>query len=101
MRPRTLWLILAIVFFALFAVLISILPVGAMQAWASVAHGLWDVRTAEFMHRPLVHLFVRLRVPGDVVFSLGPVLPLWFAAKLVREARGRRAHAAPAPVPAE
>jgi nitric oxide reductase subunit B len=83
-------------------VLISILPVGVMQAWASVTHGLWYARTAEFMHQPLVHLFVWLRVPGDVVFSLGPVLLLWFAVKLVRGVRAaRRARAAPVPAPAE
>jgi nitric oxide reductase subunit B len=82
-------------------VLISILPVGAMQAWASVTHGLWYARTAEFMHQPLVHLFIWLRVPGDVVFSIGPVLLLWFAAKLVRGVRVARARPARTPLPAE
>jgi nitric oxide reductase subunit B len=82
-------------------VLMSVLPVGAMQAWASVAHGYWYARTAEFMHQPLVELFVWLRVPGDVVFSLGPVLLLWFAAKLVRGVRAPRSRTAPMPAPAE
>ena len=82
-------------------VLISILPVGAMQAWGSVTHGLWYARTAEFMHQPLVHLFIWLRVPGDVVFSLGPVLLLWFVAKLIRGVHAGRTRPAPTPLPAE
>src|ERR671936_2123845 len=41
-------------------VLMSLLPMGAMQAWASVTHGLWYARSAEFMHQPLMPLFVWL-----------------------------------------
>jgi nitric oxide reductase subunit B len=74
-------------------VLMSLLPMGAMQAWASVKHGLWYARTAEFMHQPLMEMFVWLRVPGDIVFSVGPVLLVVFVVKLWRG--GRR----PAPAP--
>jgi nitric oxide reductase subunit B len=82
-------------------VLMSVLPVGAMQAWAAVSEGYWYARTAEFMHQPLIELFVWLRVPGDVVFSIGPVLLLWFAAKLVVGVRAARTRTAPVPAPAE
>ncbi|MBX6368644.1 MAG: nitric-oxide reductase large subunit [Rhodospirillales bacterium] len=71
-------------------VLMALLPMGAMQAWASVTHGLWYARSAEFMHQPLMHLFVWLRVPGDVVFSVGPVLLALFLAKLWLGGRGAR-----------
>src|SRR5690606_23784838 len=34
-------------------VLISVLPVGLMQTWASVQHGMWYARSAEFMQTDL------------------------------------------------
>jgi len=74
-------------------VLMSLLPMGAMQAWAAVTHGLWYARTAEFMHQPLMELFVWLRVPGDIVFSLGPILLAVFALRLWLGGRGRPAEA--------
>jgi nitric oxide reductase subunit B len=71
-------------------VLMSLLPMGAMQAWAAVSHGLWYARSAEFMHQPLMEMFVWLRVPGDIVFSVGPVLLAVFALRLWRGDRGVR-----------
>jgi nitric oxide reductase subunit B len=68
-------------------VLMSLLPMGALQAWASVTHGLWYARTAEFMHQPLMEMFVWLRMPGDIVFSLGPILLAVFVMKLWRGGR--------------
>jgi nitric oxide reductase subunit B len=57
------------------------------------------------MHQPLMHLFVWLRVPGDVVFSVGPVLLALFLAKLWLGGRGARVPrhetAAGATLPAE
>jgi nitric oxide reductase subunit B len=86
-------------------VLLALLPMGAMQAWASVTHGLWYARSVEFMHQPLMHLFVWLRVPGDVVFSIGPVLLTAFLWRLLRGAPpARRVVAEPtdtAALPAE
>lgn len=86
-------------------ILFSLLPQGALQAWASVSHGLWYARSAEFMHQPLMHLVVWMRVPGDIVFSAGPVLLGIFAWKLVRavraSARQRGAGPLPVPVPAQ
>jgi nitric oxide reductase subunit B len=71
-------------------VAMSLLPMGAMQAWASVTHGLWYARTAEFMHQPLMEMFVWLRVPGDIVFSMGPLLLAVFAIRLWLGGRGAR-----------
>ena len=78
-------------------VLMSLLPMGAMQAWASVSHGLWYARTAEFMHQPLMELFVWLRVPGDVVFGAGALALAWFAFRLWLGPRLPAAKARPAP----
>ena len=83
-------------------VLMSLLPTGAMQAWASVSHGLWYARSAEFMHQPLMEMFVWLRVPGDIVFSIGPVLlavfllRLWLGGRGVRQVRSVGVQSAPA-----
>ncbi len=70
-------------------VFVSVLPVGLVQAWASVKHGLWYARSPEVIHSPLVETLVWLRMPGDVVFSVGAVLLGLYALKLLR--RGRSA----------
>jgi nitric oxide reductase subunit B len=54
-------------------VLLSVLPVGILQAWASVQHGLWYARSAEFMNTPLMDTLKWLRVIGDTLFAAGAV----------------------------
>jgi len=53
--------------------LLSLLPVGLMQTWASVEHGYWYARSSEFMQTELMQTFRWLRVPGDTIFFLGAV----------------------------
>jgi nitric oxide reductase subunit B len=65
-------------------VFLSLLPVGALQAWASVEHGLWYARSAEFLHQPLIETLVWLRVPGDIMFAAGGAVLAWFAFSLWR-----------------
>jgi nitric oxide reductase subunit B len=65
-------------------VFLSLLPVGALQAWASVSHGLWYARSAEFLHQPLIETLVWMRVPGDIVFGAGGAVLAWFAHRLWR-----------------
>ena len=50
---------------------LSLLPVGLMQTWASVEHGYWYARSTEFMQTPLMQTLRWLRVPGDTLFALG------------------------------
>jgi nitric oxide reductase subunit B len=52
-------------------VLLSLLPIGLLQTQASVEHGLWYARSAEFMNTPVMQTLKWLRVPGDVLFALG------------------------------
>ncbi len=59
-------------------VLISLLPVGLMQTWASVEHGLWYARSAEFLQTGLMNTLRWLRVVGDTIFALGVVALGWF-----------------------
>ena len=59
-------------------VLISLIPIGLMQTWASVQHGMWYARSAEFMSRDIVHFFVWMRIIGDTIFSIGALALVWF-----------------------
>jgi nitric oxide reductase subunit B len=59
-------------------VLLSLLPVGLLQAWASVEHGMWFARSAEFLQTPLMQNLRWLRVIGDTIFAAGIVALGWF-----------------------
>ena len=59
-------------------VLISVLPVGLAQTIASVKHGLWYARSAEFLHTPLITTFRWMRMFGDIIFSAGALCLAWF-----------------------
>ncbi|MCH8612412.1 cbb3-type cytochrome c oxidase subunit I [Arsenicicoccus dermatophilus] len=51
--------------------LVSLLPLGLAQAWASMDRGLWWARSDEFLYGPVLTVVRWLRIPGDVVFGLG------------------------------
>lgn len=55
----------------LLMVVISILPVGLAQTVASVTHGLWYARSAEFLQNPTLDTIRWLRMIGDTVFAAG------------------------------
>lgn len=59
-------------------VLISVLPVGILQTWASVEHGMWYARSAEFMQTDTMETLRWLRVIGDTIFAIGAVALGWF-----------------------
>lgn len=59
-------------------VLLSLLPLGLMQTWASVEHGMWYARSADFMQTPLLNDLRWARVIGDTVFAAGTVTLGWF-----------------------
>ncbi len=64
-------------------VLLSMLPVGLMQAWASVEHGTWYARSAEFLQQPLLQHLRWGRAIGDSLFALGALVLGWFVLGLV------------------
>jgi len=59
-------------------VLLSLLPVGLLQTWASVEHGMWYARSAEFLQTGLMDRLRWLRVIGDSIFALGALSLGWF-----------------------
>jgi nitric oxide reductase subunit B len=71
-------------------VLLSVLPVGLLQTWASVEHGYWYARSAEFLQTGLMDTLRWLRVIGDTIFALGA---FGFIAAVVRVTMGRRSAA--------
>ena len=69
-------------------VLISVLPVGLLQTWASVDVGYWYARSAEFLHSPVIDTLRWLRVIGDTVFAAGAFAFVFAIAKMtLRRAR--------------
>ena len=64
-------------------VLISMLPIGLMQAWASVEYGTWYARSAEFLHSGGMNQLRWLRMVGDSIFALGALVLGWFVLGLV------------------
>jgi nitric oxide reductase subunit B len=59
-------------------VLISVLPVGLLQTWASVEYGLWYARSADFLQTDSMNTLRWLRVVGDTIFALGILGLGWF-----------------------
>jgi nitric oxide reductase subunit B len=57
---------------------LSLLPVGLVQAVASVDRGLWYARSAELLGSPLITELRWLRIVGDTVFLVGTGAFAWF-----------------------
>ena len=66
-----------------FMVILSMLPVGLLQAWASIEHGTWYARSAEFMQSGAMNSLRWMRVPGDMMFAAGAAFFAWFVLGLM------------------
>jgi len=67
----------------IFMVVLSMLPIGLMQAMASIEYGTWYARSAEFLQTPTMQFLRWMRVPGDVLFALGAAMLGWFVLGLL------------------
>ena len=65
-------------------VLLSLLPIGIAQAWASVEYGLWYARSADFLQLPWMETLRWLRVIGDAIFMIGTAALAYFMLGLWR-----------------
>lgn len=54
-------------------IVLSLLPVGLLQTWASVKESYWYARSPEFMGTELMTTLRWLRVPGDTLFAVGAI----------------------------
>lgn len=84
-------------------VFLSLVPAGIYQAYQSITHGFWYARSAEVIHGSVMQTLVWMRVPGDIIFSVGAIaLALFMARLLIGPLLGRkRVELIPELVPAE
>ncbi len=86
-------------------VFLSLVPQGLYQAYHSITTGFWYARSPEIIHSPVMETLVWMRMPGDIIFSVGAVLLALFMAKLLIGSRTRQLvgviEREPAMVPAE
>jgi len=64
-------------------VLLSMLPIGLMQTWASVEYGTWYARSAEFLQTGIMDRLRWLRMIGDTIFAIGALVLGWFVLGLL------------------
>ena len=64
-------------------VVLSMLPIGILQAVAAIDHGVWYARSAEFLQQPMFQYLRWLRSIGDTVFALGALILAWFMLGLI------------------
>ena len=64
-------------------IVLSLLPIGLAQTWASVETGLWYARSADFLQLPWIQTLRWMRMIGDVVFAGGVAAFAWFMIGLV------------------
>ncbi len=61
-----------------FMVILSLLPIGLLQGWASVQYGTWYARSPEFLQTGWMNVLRWMRVPGDTLFAIGALILGWF-----------------------
>jgi nitric oxide reductase subunit B len=56
----------------------TLLPLGTMQLWASVNQGYYEARTLTYLTQPGNLAIEWMRMPGDLIFMIGGILPfIW------------------------
>jgi nitric oxide reductase subunit B len=70
-------------------ILLSLLPVGLMQTYQSVAHGYWSARSPEFLQTDLMQKLRWLRMIGDTIFAVGAVSFVYFALSLMWQRKAK------------
>ncbi len=58
----------------------NLFPIGVLQLHDALVNGYWHARRPEFFARPIVRALEWLRLPGDVLFIVGGILPLVYLA---------------------
>ena len=71
--------------------LLNLFPGGIVQLRDVLENGYWHARSLEFIGQPLMRTLEWLRLPGDVVFILGGVVPAVLAAGMAWRFRNESA----------
>ncbi len=74
--------------------LLNLVPLGLLQFDAALHHGYWFARSRQFQQLGAVRVVEWLRLPADLLFILGGILPICYLAVRMWRHRGR-----PGPVP--
>jgi nitric oxide reductase subunit B len=74
---------------------VNLAPIGAIQLYDAFKLGYWHAREPAFFEQPLVRLFEWLRLPGDLLFIVGGILPVVYLALRMAAARRRYASLPP------
>lgn len=70
---------------------VNLAPIGGIQLYDAFKLGYWHAREPAFFEQPVVRLFEWLRLPGDLLFIVGGILPVVYLA--IRMAAQRRRYA--------
>ncbi len=64
----------------------NLVPIGMFQLFDSFQSGYWHARSPEFFQRSEIRFLEWLRLPGDVLFIVGGILPIvYLALRMFRE----------------
>ncbi|MEN6451533.1 MAG: cbb3-type cytochrome c oxidase subunit I [Thermoguttaceae bacterium] len=61
-------------------VFVNLAPIGALQFYYAVGHGYWAAREPAFFQQASIRTLEWLRLPGDVVFIVGGIVPVVYLA---------------------
>jgi nitric oxide reductase subunit B len=65
---------------------VNLIPIGILQLYDSFQNGYWHAREPEFFQQTAVRVIEWLRLPGDLLFILGGILPVvYLAVRMFRE----------------
>ncbi|HEY3418496.1 MAG TPA: nitric-oxide reductase large subunit [Armatimonadota bacterium] len=64
----------------LWMTLINLIPVGAVQLFDSFQNGYWHARQPDFFAQSGLRALEWLRLPGDIIFIVGGILPIVYLA---------------------
>jgi len=73
-------------------VVLSLLPVGIIQAYTSITKGYSFARSADLLYSPTVQTLKWLRMVGDIIFSVGIFYFCWFAIQETLYCFKRKSH---------
>ena len=73
----------------------NLAPMGLLQLRDSYQVGYWHARDISFYLQPLVRGIEWARMPGDVIFIVGGILPVVYLALRMFKERGRYKHLPP------
>lgn len=68
---------------------VNLFPLGLLQLNDSVAYGYWHAREMDFFLQPVVRVIEWLRMPGDLIFIIGGILPIVYLAVRMFALRNR------------